>query len=103
MNPLFAAAAGSALGVALMLSSRASFRLVTPNGSAGLALAGVLLFARMGVAAAALLLYRLHARPAFEVFAAALAAGFVVTYSAELVRYARPSRTRTGVLASRRR
>lgn len=72
-----------------MVAARASFRLVTPDDPTGLAVAGVLLFARMAFAATLLYLYHRLARAGFPAFAVALAGGFSIAYFAELARFAR--------------
>ena len=95
-HPLFAGGLGLVLGVALLLFSRASFRLLTPEEPGGLALVAILLFARMGFVVVALYAYRRFVPAGFNAFAATFAAGFFVTYWIELVRYA-------GLLKSRPR
>lgn len=85
-----AAVLGVGIGAALVLSSRASFKAMTPeNPEAGLALAAVSLFARMAIAAGVLFAYRHFVPDGFVPFAAGVAGGFLVLYAIELTRYGR--------------
>ena len=87
-NPLVAFVLGVVLGVGLLSFSRLSFKFMTPdNPAAGLALVGILLFARMGLAVGILLLARALLSSGFMPFAIGFAGGFFVSYTINLVRY----------------
>lgn len=89
-HPLVALGIGAAIGVGLLLMSRASFRTMTPAApEAGLTVAAVSLFLRMAFAAGVLLAYKRFVPEGFVSFAAGLAGGFFLLYSVELVRYGR--------------
>lgn len=84
------------LGVGLLVASRGSFHLMNAeNPAAGLALVAMLLFARMAFVVAVLWAYHTYLRAGFPAFAFGFAAGFIVSYTIELVRYAGVLRTRT--------
>lgn len=77
------------LAFALIRTSRASFRLVRPDDApVGLALAAGSLFARLVVMTLSLWAYKRFFVEGFKPFAFALAGGFIVLYTVELVRYA---------------
>lgn len=81
---------GLALGTGLLLSSRASFRAMTPESAeSGLAFIAVSLFVRMAIAAGVLFAYRHFVPDGFTPFAAGVAGGFFVLYAIELTRYGR--------------
>ncbi len=87
-HPVVAAALGIALGVGLLLASRASFRAFTPDApEAGLVYAAVSLFVRMAIAAGLLFVYYRFISEGFLPFAIGVAGGFLVMYTIELVRY----------------
>ena len=87
-SPVVASLLGMVFGAGLIVVSRWSFRLVTPEtGYVGLAGAGLALFLRMVIAAAAMFVYLRFARPGFAAFAIATLATFFVLYTVELVRY----------------
>jgi hypothetical protein len=95
-QPFFALLIGLSLGVGLLAASRSSFRLVkAENTTAGIALVSLLLFARMGVAAAVLWAYHRFVAGGFVLFATGFAGGFLVAYVVALVRYAGPWRAHT--------
>lgn len=88
-NPMIGGLLGLACAAGLLFASRSSFRLVTPeSSSAGLMLAVMLLFARLFAATAVLWAYKTVAPSGFKPFALALAGGFLVMYTFEVVRYA---------------
>jgi hypothetical protein len=81
---------GVALGAALLLSSRSSFRAMTPEAAeVGLALAAASLLGRMVLAAGVLYVYRRFVPDGFVPFATGVAGGFLVLYAIELTRYGR--------------
>ncbi|MDF1542965.1 MAG: hypothetical protein RQ731_08375 [Anaerosomatales bacterium] len=87
-HPVVAAVLGIALGAGLLLTSRASFKAITPDSmESGLIFAAISLFVRMALAAAVLFLYFRFISEGFVPFAAGVAGGFVVLYTVELVRY----------------
>ncbi len=95
-QPVVALLVGIILGVGLLLASRSSFRLMTPeNPGAGFALITMLLFARMALAAGLLWSYNKFASDGFIPFAIGFAGGFFVGYWVELARYVGVGRTRT--------
>ncbi len=92
-NPLFAAGLGLALGAILVLVSRMSARLVTPEDpTLGLAKVAVFMVLRMGIVVAALGAYYVLARPGLVPFGAALVAGFFLMVTAELFGVSRAAR-----------
>ncbi len=100
-NPFIAVLLGAGLAAGLLLTSRASFKLMNAdNSSAGLALVAISLFARLAIATLSLWAYKSLSPEGLKPFALSLAGGFVVMYTVELVRYAglhrlrRPARTR---------
>jgi enoyl-CoA hydratase/carnithine racemase len=87
-QPVVAALLGTALGVGLLLASRASFRAFTPDApEAGLVYAAISLFVRMAIAAGLLFVYYRFISEGFLPFAIGVAGGFLVMYTIELVRY----------------
>lgn len=87
-QPVAAVGLGIALGVGLLLASRASFRTITPESpEVGLALVAVSLIVRMALAAGLLFVYYRFIPQGFLMFAAGVAGGFVVSYGYELVKY----------------
>lgn len=87
-HPVVAAVLGIALGAGLLLTSRASFKTITPDSmESGLIFAAISLFVRMALAAAVLFVYFRFISEGFVPFAAGVAGGFVVLYTVELVRY----------------
>jgi hypothetical protein len=88
-HPVVAIGLGIAFGALLLLLSRGSFRLMTPDsGAAGLAIVGLLLLARLVVMALLLFAYWKWLPDGFVFFAAAAGLGFFAMYTYELVRYA---------------
>lgn len=88
-NPFVAVLLGLALAAVLLFSSRASMRLVNAQAAeAGIALAAISLFMRLAGATLALWAYKSFVPVGLKPFAIALAGGFVVMYTLELVRYA---------------
>lgn len=91
-NPILAAALGLVLGVGLLVVSRASVRLMTPDDPGlGLAKVAVTMVIRMAVVVAALIAYYVWARPGLVPFGAALVAGFFVMVTVELFTLSRVS------------
>lgn len=79
---------GIALGAGLLVTSRASFRAITPESmEAGLVFAAISLFLRMAIAAGVLFVYYRYISEGFVPFAAGVAGGFVLLYTVELVQY----------------
>ncbi len=100
-QPVPAAVLGFVLGVGLLFASRKGFQGVTPQDPfRGLLIAAVAMFGRLLASVLLLWIYKAVAPDGFAPFAIAFAAGFLVTYSVELVRfaglhrYARPVRAR---------
>ena len=88
VQPVVAALLGIALGVGLLLASRASFRAFTPDApEAGLVYAAISLFVRMAIAAGLLFVYYRFISEGFLPFAIGVAGSFLVMYTIELVRY----------------
>lgn len=93
-RPGTAFAIGLALGVGLLLVSRASARLVTPEDPlVGMAKVAVAMVARMGAALAALLAYFVWARRGLAPFGVGLVVGFMVMVTVEVFRASRASRS----------
>lgn len=83
-NPLVAALLGLALGVALMLVSRRTVALVTPDEpTRGFALVALFMFVRLIVVMAALAGYFFLARAGFLVFAGVLLTSFIISLALE--------------------
>ena len=80
--------------------SKESFRNIEPDDAGlGLAIAAVWLFGRLAAMTLSLWAYKTFLPDGFKPFAIALAGGFFVLYTVELVRYSRLMRKRrpTGV------
>ena len=98
-QPYVAVVLGVSLGTGLLFLSRAGFKGVNAEDPLrGILLAGLFMVLRLILSVCVLWVYRAIAPGAFLFFALAFAAGFLVTYTIELVRfaglhrYARPSR-----------
>jgi len=88
-NPIVAVLLGLAFAAGLLVTSRQSTKLLNAdNPEAGLALAAISLFGRLAAATLVLWAYKRFAPSGLKPFALALAGGFVVMYTIELVRYA---------------
>jgi hypothetical protein len=86
-NPIVAAVLGVALGVGMLLVSRATARTVTPeDASLGMVRVGVAMVLRLLVALGALLCFYVWIRPGLVPFGIGLVAGFLVTIAVELFR-----------------
>lgn len=71
------------------MASRASFRRIRPDAAVeGVAIAAASLFGRLVAVTVVLWAYKHFVPSGFKPFAIALAGGFLVMYSVELVRYA---------------
>ncbi len=89
-HPAVAIILGLLFGALLLLLSRHSVKFLTPESSAaGFAIVAGSLLLRLALAASALLAYRFLLPDGFLWFAGGLAAGFVVMYTLELLKYAR--------------
>jgi hypothetical protein len=94
-NPFVAVALGLLLAFLMIRASRASFRNIEPEDAPlGLAMAAVWLFARLAVMTLSLWAYKRFFYEGFKPFAFALAGGFFVLYTIELVRYSRLQKSR---------
>ncbi len=88
-QPYIAAVLGVSLGVGLLFVSRASFRGMTAEDpTRGLLVAGISMILRLFFSVFVLWVYRAVASDGFLYFALAFMAGFLVTYTVELVRFA---------------
>lgn len=88
-TPLVAIIVGLLFAAVMIYASRQSFKAIDPeNAPAGLALAAIALFARLGGALVVLWMYRGIAPEGLKPFALAFAGGFVVLYTVEVVRFA---------------
>lgn len=88
-NPFVGIVLGLLFAFGLLISSRASFKRIRPETApADIAVAALSLFARLAAATIALWAYKAFATPGFKPFAFALAGGFVLLYTVEIVRYA---------------
>jgi hypothetical protein len=84
-NPLFAAVLGFALGVGMVLVSRAVATLVTPDDpSLGFAKVAVSMVLRLALVIGALLAFSAWARSGLAPFGLALVAGFFMMMTMEL-------------------
>ena len=91
VNPVFAAALGMLLGVALAFIAEWAARLVTPaDPFRGMALVSMMMGARFGLAAVALAAYYALAREGLAPFGIALAFSVVAGLVVEAVRVSRP-------------
>lgn len=87
---------GVALGIVMMLVSRAASRLVTPGDPVrGFLVVLLIMLGEFLVAAGALLAYYLSARGALSAFGIALVAAFLGSLVTEAVRTSRVSASRT--------
>ncbi len=94
-NPFVAAALGLLLAFALVKASKMSFEQIEPDDApVGLAIAAVSLFGRLALMTLSLWAYKRFFYEGFRPFAFALAGGFFVLYTIELVRYAKLRRHR---------
>lgn len=83
-NPVIAALLGLVLGILLMVVSRRTVALVTPEDPArGLALVAVFMMVRLLVVVGALAAYFFLARPGFLMFAGVLLTSFIISLGFE--------------------
>jgi hypothetical protein len=91
-NPIVAGLLGLGLGTGLLLFSRASARMMTPEDpEIGFARVAVAMVIRMAIAVASLLCYFLWIRPGLVSFGVGLVLGFFVMIVAELFTLGRRS------------
>lgn len=89
-SPLPAALIGLALGAALLVVSRVTSRLVTPEDPGrGFAVVALVMLVRMFVVVGALALYAAVARGGLVAFGASLVAAFLLSLAVEAVRMSR--------------